>query len=54
MSSNGFCVGDYRIEAENQMKYRELVLNDPILRKHVNVPEVFDLPNPNPIIRSFF
>ena len=23
------------------MKYRELVINDPILRKHVNVPEVY-------------
>ncbi len=32
---------DYLLEAEYQIKYRELVLNDAILRKHVYVPKVF-------------
>eukprot|EP01039_Chlorochromonas_danica_P007472 gene7472-8262_t len=32
---------DYVQEAASQMKYRELVLNDPILRKHTQVPEIF-------------
>ncbi len=34
-------IGDYTLEAESQMRYRELILNDPILRKHTNVPEIF-------------
>jgi aarF domain-containing kinase len=32
---------DYLREAQSQKRYRELVLSDPILRKHVNVPKVY-------------
>lgn len=32
---------DYLREAQSQQRYREHILADPILRKHVNVPEVF-------------
>lgn len=35
-----FLSGDYKMEARSQMRYRELILNDPILRKHCHVPEV--------------
>lgn len=33
--------GDYLREAQSQSAYRELVLADPILRRHCNVPEVY-------------
>jgi predicted unusual protein kinase regulating ubiquinone biosynthesis (AarF/ABC1/UbiB family) len=33
--------GDYLEEAASQMRYRENILNDPMLRKHTSVPEVF-------------
>lgn len=32
---------DYLREAQSQRRYRDLVLADPVLRKHVNVPEVY-------------
>lgn len=35
-------IGDYKLEAVSQMKYRQLILDDKVLRKHVNVPEVFE------------
>lgn len=38
---NRIITGDYQLEAESQTRYRDLVLNDPVLRKHCNVPEVF-------------
>ncbi len=31
---------DYLTEAKSQNRYRDLVLNDPILSKHVYVPKV--------------
>jgi hypothetical protein len=37
----GLFSGDYLVEAESQMQYRSLVMNDPVLRKHCAVPEVF-------------
>lgn len=33
--------GDYLQEAASQSQYRELVLNDPVLRKHTFVPEIY-------------
>lgn len=37
-----FIVGNYEYEAYCQKKYRELVLNDPLLKRHVYVPKVYE------------
>ena len=34
------CLGQYKLEAANQIQYRELVSRDPILQRHCNVPKV--------------
>jgi predicted unusual protein kinase regulating ubiquinone biosynthesis (AarF/ABC1/UbiB family) len=34
-------LGDYLEEAASQTRYREYILNDPQLRRHTSVPEVF-------------
>ena len=31
---------NYTVEAESQIRYRQLILNDPVLRKHTYVPKV--------------
>lgn len=45
-------VGDYSLEGINQMKYRDLVLADPVLRKHVYVPKIFPEVSTNRILVS--
>jgi len=34
---------NYTVEAESQMRYRQLILDDQVLRKHTYVPKVFNI-----------
>ena len=47
-------VGDYEEEARNQMKYREFILNDEILKKHTSVPEVIKSLSTKEVLTSTF
>jgi len=43
---------DYKLEALNQIKYRNFILSDDILNKHVSVPEIYNDLSTNRILTS--
>eukprot|EP01041_Mallomonas_annulata_P001897 gene1897-3674_t len=45
---------NYTMEAESQIKYRDLVLNDDILKKYTNVPLVYPHLSTNRVLTSTF
>ena len=46
--------GDYVQEAESQRKYRNFILNDKILRKHIYIPQVFTELSTSRVLTSEF